>query len=102
MSNSPSLIDLEVFRTSPNDRPEDLANRYVYATQQYRTVRFVIEADVDWRDDDPDYCLSVAALAAVDSDRIHGTKVVSTEIVSESHTRSNPWDSVLSKLSKES
>lgn len=92
-------IDMEAFRVSPTDRPEDLARRYAYATAKYRTVRFVIEADVEWRDDDPDYCLSVAETdARIDTDRIHGTRVISTEIVSEPHARPNVWDPVLAKI----
>ncbi len=45
-----------------------------------RRVRFVYEADVDYRDDDPGYCLSVARTDwAAPVDRIHHPELISAE-----------------------
>lgn len=51
----PALTDNEI---------HDQANRDYYATMPTRrvTIRVEVEADVEWREDDPDYCEQVARL----------------------------------------
>lgn len=45
-----------------HDRPEDIANREYYNHKMMtRRVRITYEADVEWREDDPDYCLEVVS-----------------------------------------
>lgn len=63
------------------DRPEDIANREYYENMPTRRARVVVEVDVEWREDDPDYSFSVLALGELDSIRVRNMEVKATEWV---------------------
>lgn len=70
--------------TAFTDRPEDAANRAYYnGGQQFRRVRAVIEADVEWRDDDPTYCLGVASVDLIPDTtaRVREVHSIGSEII---------------------
>lgn len=63
--------------------PQDIANRdYYNRTMVTRRVRAVVEADVEWREDDPDYCRHVAELEMCPdvSVRLRNPRVVEVEV----------------------
>jgi hypothetical protein len=57
------------------DRPEDIANREYYANMPTRRARVVVEVDVEWREDDPEYSFGVLNLGELDSIRVRNLEV---------------------------
>jgi hypothetical protein len=57
------------------DRPEDIANREYYANMPTRRARVVVEVDVEWREDEPEYSFDVLNLGEMDSIRVRNLEV---------------------------